>query len=83
LERERLALAYVLRRELKELAAGAAELARSAQGAGRAAEAAAARLEARRRRAHDTLECARRFELELGLAELDVADCKALGLPDA
>src|SRR5581483_3204940 len=74
LERERLQLAYVLRRELETLATGAADLARSAQGQGRAAERARARLLGRRRRAQRTLERAERFALELGLAELEPQD---------
>jgi len=83
LARERLQLAYVLRRELDALATGAAELARSAQGAGRAADAARARLQARRRRASEIVRQTERFSLELGLAELDASDRNALGLPDA
>jgi len=83
LERERLALAHALRRELETLAKGAADLARTEQGQGRAAERARARLIARRRRAHDALTRAERFALELGLSELDPQDREALGLPDA
>lgn len=83
MERERLQLAYVLRRELHVLATGAADLARSAQGSGRAAEAASARLQARRRRAAELVEQGQRFALELGLAELDAQDRQALRLADA
>jgi hypothetical protein len=83
LERERLALAHVLRRELQTLAAGASDLARSAQGSGRATEAARARLQARRRRAAEAVLQAQRFSLDLGLAELDAADRHALGLQNA
>jgi hypothetical protein len=83
LERERLQLAYVLRRELGALAGGAGDLARSAQGQGRAAEAASARLSARRRRAADAVIQAARFGLDLGVAELDASDREALGLADA
>lgn len=83
LERERLALAFVLRRELAALARDAGELARSAQGSGRAAEVATARLQARRRRAQEVLAKAQRFALDLALDELDAADRIALGLRDA
>lgn len=83
LERERLALAHAIRRELSQLAAGAAELERSAQGQGRAAQQAAARLEGRRARAREALSQADRFGLDPGLAELSQADRLALALPDA
>ena len=83
LERERLQLAHALRRELEELAKGATDLARTAQGQGRAADRARVRLLARRRRAQEASKRAERFALDLGLPELDPADREALGLPDA
>lgn len=83
LERERLALAHALRRELEALAAGAGDLARTAQGQGRAADRARVRLVARRHRAQEASMRAERFALDLGLAELDATDREALGLPDA
>jgi hypothetical protein len=81
-ERERLALAHTLRRELGSLAAGAGDLARQAQAGGKAAEQAAARLRARRARAREALLQADRFALDPGLQELDGADRRALELPD-
>jgi hypothetical protein len=82
-ERERLALGHALRRELENLAAGAGDLARAAQGAGRAAEQAAGRLEGRRRRASEALAQADQFGLDPALSELDAADRAALALPDS
>jgi hypothetical protein len=82
-QRERLALGHSLRRELENLATGAAELARSAESGGRAAEQAAARLQGRRRRAREALIQADQFGLDPALAELDAADRVALRLPDS
>ena len=82
-ERERLALAHALRRELQTLADGAADLARAAAGSGKASGRAGARLKSRRRRAQSAMADADRFGLDVGLAELDPADRAALGLPDA
>jgi hypothetical protein len=81
-ERERLALGYSLRRELATLAQGAADLLRAAQGQGRAAAGAAVWRAARRRRALDALEQSERFGIDPGLAELEVQDRQALGLPE-
>jgi len=81
-ERERLALAHQLRRELQALAQGAADLARQAQTQGKAAEQAAGRLAGRRARAREALTQADRFALDPGLAELEPADRSALELPD-
>ncbi len=81
-ERERLALGYSLRRELAQLAGGAAELLRAAQGSGRAGEWAAVRLAARRDRAQEALSQAERFGLDVGLVELEPQDRQALGLPE-
>jgi len=80
--RERLSLANAVRRELRAIADGASDLARSAQGNGKAAEQAAARLQARRRRARETLTQADQFALDPGLLELDAADRQALELPE-
>lgn len=81
--RERLSLASAVRRELRGLADGASDLARSAQGNGKAAEQAAGRLEARKRRARETLTQADQFALDPGLLELDAQDRVALELPDS
>jgi hypothetical protein len=81
-QRERLALGHSLRRELQNLATGAADLARAAQAGGKAAEQAAARLQGRRRRAREALTQADQFGLDPALAELDAADRAALELPD-
>jgi hypothetical protein len=81
-ERERLALGYSLRRELAALAQGAGDLLRAAQGQGKAAERAAVRLAARRGRAEEALEQSDRFGIDPGLAELEVHDRQALGLPE-
>lgn len=82
-ERERLALGHSIRRELESLAAGASDLARSAQAAGKAAEQAAGRLQGRRARAREALAQADQFGLDPALAELDASDRTALGLPDS
>jgi hypothetical protein len=81
-ERERLALAHAIRRELATLAADASDLHRQAHGAGRAAEQAQVRLASRIERAREALSQADRFGLDPGLAELDPQDRAALGLPD-
>jgi hypothetical protein len=83
LERERLALAHALRRELQTLAAGASDLARQAQAGGKAAEQAQTRLASRIERAREALLQADRFGLDPGLAELELGDRQALELPDA
>jgi hypothetical protein len=81
-ERERMALAHQVRRELQALAEGAGDLARQASGSGKAAEQAAARLQGRRARAREALSRADRFALDPGLLELDATDRTALELPD-
>jgi hypothetical protein len=81
-ERERMALANQVRRELQSLAEGAGDLARQAQGSGKAAEQAAGRLAGRRARAREALARADRFALDPGLLELDASDRAALELPD-
>jgi hypothetical protein len=81
-QREALALAHALRRELATLAEGAADLARQADGNGRGAEAARVRLAGRRARATEALTNADRFGLDPALSELDPGDRTALGLPE-
>ena len=81
-ERERLALAHAIRRELANLADGAADLEVQATSRGKAAAEAEARLAARRRRAKEALSQADRFGLDPGLGEIATADRHALELPE-
>lgn len=81
-ERERLSLATAVRRELRGLADGSSDLARTAAGNGKAAEQAADRLAGRRARAREVLTQADRFAIDPGLTELDTTDRAALQLPE-